>query len=114
MHVPFMTRRQILPALAGFAAFPGLLRDAWGERTSGSAIKLGAQTNAWAIDPNHFESFLDVLGQIRSIGYSGFETGFLNLSKQFPSPEQRALRLQRPGSLSSAFTFFFSRKNSIP
>ena len=97
MHVPFMTRRQMLPGLAGFAAFPGFLRDAWGEMSNASGIKLGAQTNAWAIDPNHFEGFLNVLGQIRSIGYSGFETGFLNLSKQFQSPEQARSAIAKTG-----------------
>jgi inosose dehydratase len=97
MHVPFMTRRQILPGLASFAAFPRFLRDAWGEMGNASGIRLGAQTNAWAIDPNHFDSFLDVLGQIRSIGYAGFETGFLNLSKQFQSPEQARAAIAKSG-----------------
>jgi sugar phosphate isomerase/epimerase len=45
----------------------------------GSAIHLGAQTNAWPIDPNDLSSLLNVLDQIRKIGYEGFETGYFNL-----------------------------------
>jgi sugar phosphate isomerase/epimerase len=44
------------------------------------AIQLGAQTNAWPIDPANFDSFLGVLKQIRSTGYTGFETGYFNLT----------------------------------
>ena len=62
-----MTRRQLLHRLAAAAAIarlaPVSLMDAWAEPAKGSSIKLGAQTNAWAIDPNRFDSFLGVLDQ---------------------------------------------------
>lgn len=41
-------------------------------------IRIGAQTNAWAIDPNKIDTFYVVLGRIRELGFTGFETGFRN------------------------------------
>jgi len=55
-----------------------------------ASIRLGAQTNAWPIDPRSFDTFLAALLQIRETGYSGFETGFINLRSQAKSlPEAR-------------------------
>jgi inosose dehydratase len=100
-----MTRRQLLHRLAAAAAItrlaPVSLTDAWAEPAKGSSIKLGAQTNAWAIDPNRFDTFLGVLDQVRKIGYAGFETGFLNLRQQFKSPEAA-----RASIANSGLTFF--------
>ena len=64
-------------------------------------IELGAQTNAWAIDPARFDTFLGVLEQIKKIGYAGFETGFFNLRPQFKSPE-----VARSSIAKSGLTFF--------
>lgn len=64
-------------------------------------IQLGAQTNAWAIDPKNLDSFLAVLQQIRQVGYAGFETGFFNLINQFDSPSEAAERIAASG-----LTFF--------
>jgi inosose dehydratase len=100
-----MTRRKLLQRLAAAAVSTGLaaisLTDAWAEATRGSSIKLGAQTNAWAIDPTHFDTFLGVLDQIRKIGYAGFETGFLNLRPQFKSSEAARISIANTG-----LTFF--------
>jgi inosose dehydratase len=100
-----MTRRQLLQTLAAAAASarlaPVSFTDAWAEPAKGSSIKLGAQTNAWAIDPAHFDTFLGVLEQIRKIGYAGFETGFLNLGQQFKSPEAARVSIANTG-----LTFF--------
>jgi len=53
-------------------------------------IRLGAQTNAWPIDPRKFDTLLSALGEIRDTGYTGFETGFINLRSQAKSlPEAR-------------------------
>lgn len=49
-------------------------------------IKFGAQTNAWPIDPHNFDSLLNVLEQMRQLGYAGFETGFGNVMGQFSQP----------------------------
>jgi inosose dehydratase len=97
-----ITRRQFLPGLAAVAASASLapvsLTRCWAQDSS---IKLGAQTNAWAIDPTRFDTFLDVLDQIRKVGYAGFETGFFNLSSQFKSPEQARNSIAKTG-----LTFF--------
>jgi inosose dehydratase len=99
-----MTRRQLLHRLAAAAAASAHLAPvslAWAEGAQGSSIKLGAQTNAWAIDPTRFDSFLGVLDQVRTIGYAGFETGFFNLRPQFKSPEQARVSIANTG-----LTFF--------
>ena len=100
-----MTRRQLLHKLAAAAASarlaPVALTDAWAEPAKGSSIKLGAQTNAWAIDPARFDSFLGALKQVRTIGYAGFETGFFNLRPQFKSPEAARISIANSG-----LTFF--------
>jgi sugar phosphate isomerase/epimerase len=56
-------------------------------------IHFGVQLNAFPIDPNLFHSFLDVLGQIKQVGYQGFESSFRNLSPQFahPGPARRSI-----------------------
>ena len=100
---PRMTRRQLMQKAALFAAGSRLasspLANAWA--AARPRIELGAQTNAWAIDPARFDTFLDVLGQIKKIGYAGFETGFFNLRPQFKSPEQA-----RSSIASTGLTFF--------
>src|SRR6202044_214135 len=98
-----MTRRQLMQNTALLAAGSRLasssLAHAWAPAKS--RIELGAQTNAWAIDPARFDTFLDVLGQIKKIGYAGFETGFFNLRAQFKSPEQARTSIANTG-----LTFF--------
>ena len=93
-----MTRRQLMQNAASLAA-GSRLAYAWAPAKP--RIELGAQTNAWAIDPTRFDTFLDVLGQIKKIGYAGFETGFLNLRRQFKSPETA-----RSNIASTGLTFF--------
>lgn len=100
---PIMTRRRVIQQ-AGLLAAGACLASAsvpaaWG--TSEPRIRLGAQTNAWPIDPARFDTFLSVLDQIKKIGYAGFETGFLNLRSQFKSPEQA-----RNSIANSGLTFF--------
>ena len=75
------------------------ITDAWATRDRG--IRLGAQTNAWPIDPARFDTFLNVLDQIKKIGYAGFETGFLNLRAHFQSPDQARSSIAKSG-----LTFF--------
>ena len=86
-----ISRRQVLTALAALsagAAFQGTsFAGSRGQpKDESTAIHFGAQTNAWAIDPNSLDSFLDVLSQIRQVGYAGFETGYFNLTRQLASP----------------------------
>jgi inosose dehydratase len=100
-----MTRRQLVSRLAAVAATggwaPASIMDAWAQPANGSAVKLGAQTNAWPIDPTRFDTVLGVLDQIRKLGYAGFETGFLNLSHQFKFPEPARISIAKTG-----LTFF--------
>jgi inosose dehydratase len=99
-------RRQVLQSLAA-AAIGGAAASAFSlkgiARAAGhdTNIKLGAQTNAWTIDPKNLDSFLEVLGQIQHVGYDGFETGFFNLINQFDSPDQAKQRIAATG-----LTFF--------
>lgn len=86
MAYSFTRRHVVRTALAGAAgllaqrAFPlSLVQTA---QFSLSRTLFGAQTNAFAIQPARFDSFLDALTQIRSLGYDGFETGFINLRNQ--------------------------------
>jgi inosose dehydratase len=93
------TRRQVLRGMAGSAALPflGTLQDVALRGVTQSPIHLGAQTNAWTIDPANPDSFFAVLGQIRQVGYSGFETGFFNLLGQFDSPRDTRQRITATG-----------------
>jgi inosose dehydratase len=99
-------RREVLQALAalaiGSAAVPARSLMGLAQKAGRDAnIKLGAQTNAWAIDPKNLDSFFAVLDQIQQVGYEGFETGFFNLIDQFDSPEQARQRIAATG-----LTFF--------
>ncbi|HWB86203.1 MAG TPA: sugar phosphate isomerase/epimerase [Bryobacteraceae bacterium] len=44
-----------------------------------NSIQLGCQTNAWRMPAGDTARFLNVLARIRSYGFDGFETGFLNI-----------------------------------
>ncbi len=79
-----------LPAIKGFEALALSSQLV-------SGIQLGGQTNAWAIDPKNFDSFLAVLGQIKQVGYAGFETGFFNLLREFDSPDAAKRRIADTG-----------------
>ena len=65
-----MTRRSALQLLPAALPAPAPL------------VRLGCQTNAWPIDPRDFSQFLAVLGRIRSLGFTGFETTFRNVVPQ--------------------------------
>src|SRR5580658_5282576 len=93
-----ITRRKLIQNSALMAAGCGFA-SAWATATHG--IRLGAQTNAWPIDPARFDTFLSVLDQVKQVGYAGFETGFLNLRPYFNSPERA-----RSSIASSGLTFF--------
>jgi len=60
-------------------------------------VHFGAQTNAWRIDPHQFSSLLDVIREMRGVGYAGFETGFANVIEHFSSPSEARRELQETG-----------------
>lgn len=76
-----MTRRRLLAGI-GASAFAA---------TSGR-ISFGTQTNAWPIQPAKLDSLLSVLGEIRSLGFEGFETSFRNLN--IPAEQAASVRKQ--------------------
>lgn len=43
------------------------------------ALRVGCQTNAWAIDPSRPETLFDSLQAIHELEFQGFETGFRNI-----------------------------------
>lgn len=64
-------------------------------------VRFGVQLNAFPIDPKNFQSFLDTLGQVKQIGYQGFESSFRNVQAQFDHPEPARRQIEQTG-----LTFF--------
>ena len=65
--------------------------------TAEHRVHPGAQTNAWTIDPQDFNSLLQVLAAVKRLGFEGFETGFRNVQAQFARPQAARARLQETG-----------------
>jgi sugar phosphate isomerase/epimerase len=105
-----ITRRQLIQKAALFAA-AGRFASATPARTQ---IQLGAQTNAWAIDPARFDTFLGVLDQVKKIGYTGFETGFFNVRSQFKSPETARNSIAKSGLIFFGIHIAISLERSDP
>ncbi|SRR5579884_3671587 len=57
-------------------------------------VKLGAQTNAWPVNPADLSTFFAVLDKIKAYGFDGFETGFANLRSRFQSPQETKQRIE--------------------
>jgi inosose dehydratase len=96
------SRREVIKALAALSLGALSPHRAMADVSRKNAgIRLGAQTNAWAIDPQKPDSFFDVLNQVKQIGYSGFETGFRNLMGSFDAPTETKGRIAATG-----LTFF--------
>jgi len=105
------SRRQILKTLGALAIgcaaasvvpMHGSAEDA----QTRPGVRLGAQTNAWTIDPMNLDSFLAVLSDIKRIGYAGFETGFLNLIHQFDAPNHARQKIAATGLDFTGFHIF--------
>jgi inosose dehydratase len=95
-------RREVIQTLAALSLGAFLPhRGAADVHEKKPKIQFGAQTNAWAIDPQKPDSFFDVLNQVKQIGYDGFETGFRNLSSSFDAPSVTKQRIAATG-----LTFF--------
>jgi len=106
------TRRDFLCKLGALTAGGTLsaLRSTAVLAASGSApagIRFGVQLNAFPMDPQRFQTFLDVLGQVKEIGYQGFESSFRNLSPQFASPEMARSSIERTGLTFFGIHIFF-------
>jgi len=102
-----LSRRDLLYSLAAtgasvaslkaLALVPEVNPRAGGSNSVSRHISLGAQTNAWPIDPNRFDSFTAALGEVRDTGYAGFETGFANLRSQSNSLPQARKQIEATG-----------------
>src|SRR5215831_13705713 len=60
-------------------------------------VKLGCQTNAWRIDPDNFDSLLEVLRRIKELGFDGFETGFRNVQGRFANAAAARAQIETTG-----------------
>ena len=103
------TRRQLLQALGALAA-GGVLSSLASPSIRAeipSGVHFGVQLNAFPIDPNRFQSFLGVLGQIKEVGYQGFESSFRNLSLQFAAPEMARRSIEQTGLTFFGIHIFF-------
>lgn len=96
-------RRRFLVSLAATAALRSTLAGAAGRiapapsTDASSSIRFGAQTNAWPIQPARFDSLLQALSEIKAAGYSGFETGFINLRSQAKNLSQARRQFEATG-----------------
>ncbi|HKE06054.1 MAG TPA: TIM barrel protein [Blastocatellia bacterium] len=88
-----VSRRDFLAAPLAIATAAAFLRSAPQHRS----VKLGCQTNAWRIDPNNFDSLLEVLRQIKELGFDGFETGYRNVQGQFANAAAARARIEKKG-----------------
>ncbi len=100
------TRREFLGAIGAIAGGGALVSCGLSvaqaqESKAASGIRFGTQTNAYAIDPKNFDTFLAALEKVRAVGFEGFETGFRNVMGQFASPEDARAKIAGTG-----LTFF--------
>lgn len=99
------TRREVLETMAALATGAAVLpktQHAWAEpMPTYPGVHFGVQLNAFPIDPNNFQSFLDTLAIVKQIGYQGFESSFRNLQNQFNDPAPARRKIEQTG-----LTFF--------
>lgn len=110
MQIYSHTRRDMLYSLTAMtlslasrrasAFVPVVTTEGEASANSSPHIRLGAQTNAWPINPSRFDTLLTALREARETGYSGFETGFANLRSQAGS-----LPSAREAIVASGLTF---------
>jgi len=62
-----------------------------------NGVRVGCHTNPWPVDPKNPDSLMAVLTTIKSLGFEGFETGFLNLRSQFAHPDPTYDRIKKIG-----------------
>jgi inosose dehydratase len=96
-----LSRRDFLAALtpATAVALTGL--GAAPPAAESAGVRLGCQTNAWRINPGNFSNLLAVLGEIKRLGFEGFETGFRNIQGQFSNAAAARAQIEQTG-----LTFF--------
>jgi len=106
------TRRQVLQAM-GALACGGILSPLESTRASAQSghipagIHFGVQLNAFPIDPKRFDTFLDVLHQVKQVGYQGFESSYRNVSAQFANPAPARRSIEQTGLTFFGIHIFF-------
>ena len=99
----------MLGAASACAALPQPgTRGLFAQGSVPAGIRFGVQLNAFPIDPKSFDSFLGALGQVKQIGYQGFESGFRNLTSQFAAPERARRAIEQTGLAFFGIHIFFS------
>lgn len=97
-----LTRRSLVKCLAAGTAAGALARwpisSALGQNEGvHSNVHFGVQLNAFPIDPKNFQTFLNTLGEVKRIGYGGFESGFRFVNGQFNDPGPARKRIEEFG-----------------
>jgi len=87
-----MSRRDFLSCLPAGAMITALPLSA-----AAAAPRIGSQTNAWPIKPGDFPMFLRVLGELKALGFEGFETSFRNVQAQYADPAPARASLAASG-----------------
>ncbi|MBS1814237.1 MAG: sugar phosphate isomerase/epimerase [Acidobacteria bacterium] len=97
-RMAMVSRREMVQGLAAMAAYgaasaKGIAAPAGGH----PGIRFGVQLNAFPINPEKFETFLDTLAEVKRIGYQGFESSFRNVMPQFGSPAMARRKIEASG-----------------
>ncbi len=107
------TRRNVIGALAallqGLGTFSSLdAACACAEAAHAfKRIRFGVQLNAFPVDPNRFQTFVDTLDQVNHLGYDGFESGFRYVNQQFAEPAQARRKIEQSGLTFFGIHIFF-------
>lgn len=109
------TRRQFLGKLGAFAAGASLAPLASPRMFAEDVhtypgVRFGVQLNAFPIDTKNFQSFMDVLGIVKQIGYQGFESGYRNVQAQFDNPAPARRQIEQTGLTFFGIHIFFPDK----
>lgn len=100
------TRRSLVKCLVAGTAVAALPTKLFSsaiteQQAADPNLRFGVQLNAFPIDPKNFQTFLDALGEVKQIGYQGFESSFRFVSGQFASPAKARQQIEQSG-----LTFF--------
>jgi sugar phosphate isomerase/epimerase len=87
-----VSRRDFLSCLPAGALLSALPLSA-----AAAAPRIGCQTNAWPLKPGDFTMFLGVLGELKSLGFEGFETSFRNVEAQYADAAAARARIAQSG-----------------
>ena len=87
-----MSRRNFLSCIPAGAILSALPLSA-----AAGGVRIGCQTNAWPLKPGDFPMFLGVLGELKALGFEGFETSFRNVQGQYADGAAARARIEQSG-----------------